>query len=76
MRQLKLTDGDPIWLQFITNKLKKATFAKIKPILLKRVLSNIDNYNIKEMRRVLETQLIKYHCLTVGDEIAIKVEFN
>ncbi|CAK5077158.1 unnamed protein product [Meloidogyne enterolobii] len=73
MRQLKLHDGYPVWIQHVAN-LKTATFAKFKPILSKRVLSIINDENIKKVRQVLEVQLNKYQCLSVGDEIAI--EYN
>uniref|UniRef100_A0A915P6W2 Ubiquitin fusion degradation protein 1 n=1 Tax=Meloidogyne floridensis TaxID=298350 RepID=A0A915P6W2_9BILA len=73
MRQLKLYDGYPVRIQHICN-VKTATFAKFKPILSKRVLSIINDENIKKVRHVLEVQLSKYQCLSVGDEIAI--EYN
>ncbi|CAK5101110.1 unnamed protein product [Meloidogyne enterolobii] len=73
MRQLKLHDGYPVCIQHVIN-FKAATFAKFKPILSKRVLSIINDENIKKVRQVLEVQLNKYQCLSVGDEIAI--EYN
>ncbi|CAK5077116.1 unnamed protein product [Meloidogyne enterolobii] len=74
MRQLNLADGYPVWIQYVRPELKTATFARFKPILSKRVLSIINDENIKEVRHVLEVQLSKYQCLSVGDEIAI--EYN
>ncbi|KAL7078879.1 hypothetical protein ACQ4LE_002424 [Meloidogyne hapla] len=74
MRQLKLYDGYPVWLQYIRGNMPIATFARFKPLLSKRVLSNISDENIKGIRQMLEVQLRKYQCLTVGDEIAI--EYN
>uniref|UniRef100_A0A915MNV3 Ubiquitin fusion degradation protein 1 n=1 Tax=Meloidogyne javanica TaxID=6303 RepID=A0A915MNV3_MELJA len=73
MRQLNLYDGYPVWIQHIC-KVKTGTFARFKPILSKRVLSIINDENIKKVRHVLEVQLSKYQCLSVGDEIAI--EYN
>jgi len=72
MRQLNLYDGYPVWIQHIC-KVKTGTFARFKPILSKRVLSIINDENIKKVRHVLEVQLSKYQCLSVGDEIAIEV---
>uniref|UniRef100_A0A914LT67 Ubiquitin fusion degradation protein 1 n=1 Tax=Meloidogyne incognita TaxID=6306 RepID=A0A914LT67_MELIC len=73
MRQLKLYDGYPVRIEHICN-LKIGTFARFKPILSKRVLTIINDENIKKVRHVLEVQLSKYQCLSVGDEIAI--EYN
>nr|CAD2192220.1 unnamed protein product [Meloidogyne enterolobii] len=74
MQQLDLDDGYPVWIEYVRPELKTATFARFKPILSKRVLSIINEENIKEVRHVLEVQLSKYQCLSVGDEIAI--EYN
>jgi len=73
MQQLDLDDGYPVWIEYVRPELKTATFARFKPILSKRVLSIINEENIKEVRHVLEVQLSKYQCLSVGDEIAIEV---
>uniref|UniRef100_A0A914P4R5 Ubiquitin fusion degradation protein UFD1 N-terminal subdomain 2 domain-containing protein n=1 Tax=Meloidogyne incognita TaxID=6306 RepID=A0A914P4R5_MELIC len=71
MQQLDLDDGYPVWIEYVRPELKTATFARFKPILSKRVLSNLfkRGKNIKEVRHVLEVQLSKYQCLSVGDEI-------
>ena len=72
MRQLKFYDGYTVRIEHICN-LKIGTFARFKPILSKRVLTIINDENIKKVRHVLEVQLSKYQCLSVGDEIAIEV---
>ncbi|KAF7636901.1 hypothetical protein Mgra_00003641 [Meloidogyne graminicola] len=76
MRQLNLKDGDPAWFQYISANLPDGTFVKFKPLLLKRVLNSINTGNIKAMRTLMEGQLKKYQCLTVGDEIDINVGVN